>query len=146
MYFPLNIRLKNIKKLAENIYEPLYNFFNTPIFISSLFRNKTLNKLLGGSSTSQHCANKGAAIDLDAQVRNVITNRDIFDFIRDTLDYDQLIAEHIDSASDDPAWIHCSYISENDNRRIAMVSFLENGKTKYRRYKPEKGFDVNFYR
>ena len=56
------------KALAENIFQPIREHFDTPIYISSGFRSEALNEAIGGSKTSQH--SKGEAIDIDMDHRN----------------------------------------------------------------------------
>ena len=53
----------------------------------------------------------------------------MFHFIKENLDFDQMIWEFGDD--DNPAWVHISYVSEDDNRRRCLKAYKENGKTKY---------------
>jgi zinc D-Ala-D-Ala carboxypeptidase len=101
-------QLVRLTALANNIYEPLCKQFGITIPINSFFRNKKVNLLVGGSPTSQHCANDGAAIDLDADKTGIITNKQLFDYIKDNMEFDQLIMEN--------GWVHVSY-RENNNRK-----------------------------
>jgi hypothetical protein len=64
---------------------------NCPIYVSSFFRSKKLNKAAKGSSSSTHM--KGEAMDLDADVFGKVTNAQIFHYIKDNLEFDQLIWE-----------------------------------------------------
>src|SRR4030042_2568759 len=75
-------QLERMKVLAEKIFEPIRKHFGIPIFIWSGFRTKQVNDASGGAINSQHMANNGAAIDIDAQVFGVLTNKRIFDYIR----------------------------------------------------------------
>ncbi len=89
---PTAEHLENFKLLAEKVFEPIRLHFNTPIFISSGYRSKELNTFIKGSLSSQHC--KGQAIDIDMDgTKGGVTNKMVFDFIKDKLDFDQLIAE-----------------------------------------------------
>jgi len=113
--------------LAEMIFEPLRNQVGKPIFISSFFRSKELNSKTPGSSiTSQHC--KGEAMDLDADILGGLTNRQIFDFIRRNLDFDQLIWEHGDK--NNPEWVHVSY-KNTGNRKQVLKTVSIGGEVKY---------------
>jgi zinc D-Ala-D-Ala carboxypeptidase len=123
---PNAIQLANMKLLAEKVFEPLREKIANPIKISSFFRSVALNKAIGGSSTSQHTATNGAAMDLQA-IKGA-TNRDIFDYIKDNLTVDQLIYEFGDSQI--PAWVHVSYKKEG-NRNQILRAIKVNGKTKY---------------
>ena len=119
-------QLKNMELLAKKVFEPLREWVGGPIKINSFFRCPELNKAIGGSSKSQHC--KGQAIDIDDTFK-VVTNSDMYDYIKETLDFDQLIWEFGDN--DNPNWVHVSYVSEEDNRRRCLRAYKSNGKTVY---------------
>lgn len=119
---PNQQQLSAMKKVAEKIFEPLREHFNTPIYISSFFRSKDVNKKLGGSKTSQHLS--GEAIDIDAHVFGKITNKDIFDYILNNLQFDQLISEYPDK-NGEPSWIHVSY-REGKNRYQVIINLDKN--------------------
>ena len=109
---PSDDQLRNMQILAEAIFEPLRAALGgRMIRISSFFRCDTLNKTVGGSDTSQHLANNGAAIDLDND-----NNREIFDYIKNNLIFDQLIWEY--GTDDEPDWVHVSYHSGHNRNEI----------------------------
>ena len=127
---PNNKQLSNMKLLAENIFEKIRENFNVPIFISSFFRSAKLNTKLKGSSTSQHCANVGAAMDIDADVYKGVTNSEIFNYILDNLNFDQLIWEF--GNDENPDWVHVSYVSDSLNRKeVLKASKDKNNKIVY---------------
>ena len=127
---PNSKQLSNMKLLAENIFEKIRENFNVPIFISSFFRSAKLNTKLKGSSTSQHCANVGAAMDIDADVYKGVTNSEIFNYILDNLNFDQLIWEF--GNDENPDWVHVSYVSDSLNRKeVLKASKDKNNKTVY---------------
>jgi len=130
-YFNLE-QLDRMSTLAEKVYEPLYNHFNVPIYISSFFRSAKLNDLLGGANNSQHMANDGAAMDIDADLYGKITNKQVFDYIKDNLEFDQLIWEMGDKKN--PDWVHVSYDAKG-NRKEILRAISKNGDTKYEPYK-----------
>lgn len=125
---PTDEHIENLKLLAENIFEPVRTNFNVPIRISSGYRSQELNKKIGGSLSSQH--SKGQAIDIDMDGADV-TNKQIFDFIKDNLHFDQLIYEFGDS--NNPSWVHVSYNVAN-NRGQVLKAFKLNGTTNYKQY------------
>jgi hypothetical protein len=122
-------QLENMKLLAEEVFEPLRKYLDSPIKVNSFFRSVAVNKAIGGSSTSQHCANNGAAIDLSSLPGK--TNRDIFDYIKDNLTFDQLIYEFGDR--ENPAWVHVSYKKEGNRAQVLKATKI-NGKTKYTKW------------
>lgn len=136
-------QLENIKILAEKVFEPIREHFNVPIYISSFFRSKELNKKLKGAKNSQHML--GEAMDIDADMYGKITNKQIFDYIRLNLNFDQLIAEGLIEGSTNPSWIHCSY-SENKNRSEILLMEKVGNNSIYYKYDKQKGLDLCSYR
>ena len=133
---PTAEHLENFKLLAEKVFEPIREHFNTPIFISSGYRSAELNKAIGGAGkivngvyvpSSQHC--KGQAIDIDMDGGNgEVTNRMVFDFIKEKVDFDQLIWEF--GTDFNPDWVHVSY-AKGANRKQKLKAVRVNGKTSY---------------
>jgi len=123
---PTLVHLENFKKLAVNIFQPIRDHFDVPIHISSGYRSKALNSVIGGSSTSQHC--QGEAIDIDMDGTS-ITNAQIFNFIKDNLNFDQLIWEF--GTDKNPDWVHVSYESTGKQRKQILKAIRKNGKTSY---------------
>ena len=113
--------------LAEKVFEPLRAWVGGPIKINSFFRCPQLNKAIGGSTKSQHC--HGQAIDID-DTYGKVANSEMYNYIKNNLDFDQMIWEFGDD--DNPAWVHVSYVSEDENRRRCLKAFKDkNNKTVY---------------
>lgn len=127
---PTPQHIDNFKKLAENVFEPLREHFNKPIRISSAYRSQALNAAIGGSLSSQHC--KGEALDLDMDGTD-ITNKQIFDYIKDHIPFDQMIWEF--GNKNNPDWVHVSYSSSGKQRGEVLRALKLNGKTVYSPYK-----------
>lgn len=127
---PTEQHIKNFKLLAEKVFEPIREHFGKPIHISSGYRSQSLNGIIGGSLSSQHC--KGEALDLDMDGTD-ITNKQIFDFIKDHLEFDQLIWEF--GTKDNPNWVHVSYSSTDKQRKQVLRALKVGGKTSYSPYK-----------
>ncbi len=124
---PNDEQLDNMVLLAEKVFEPLRDWVDGPIKINSFFRCPKLNKAIGGSSKSQHC--HGQAIDID-DTYGKVANSEMYHYIKKNLDFDQMIWEFGDD--DNPAWVHVSYVSEDDNRRRCLrASKDDNNKTVY---------------
>jgi hypothetical protein len=119
--------MKNMKLIAQKIFEPLRKYVGGPIKINSFYRCPTLNKAIGGSKKSQHC--QGRAMDID-DTFDVMSNSTMFNWIQDNLSYDQIIWEFGDEYN--PDWVHVSYVDEKSNRNRALQAYRENGKTKYK--------------
>ena len=128
---PTEAHIANFKLLAENIFEPIRHHFRCPIIISSGYRSKELNAAIGGSLTSQHCQGEAIDIDMDG-TPNGVTNRMVFDYIKDNLVFDQLIYEFGDE--NNPDWVHVSYESTGTQRKQILRATRSNGKTVYSKY------------
>ena len=122
---PSSKHLISLKAVATNIFQPCRDYFGKPLAVTSGYRSPKLNELIGGSKRSQH--SKGEALDLDAQVYGGFTNAELFYYIKDNLDFDQLIWEF--GNDEEPDWIHCSYTTEN--RKEVLKAYKHNGKTRY---------------
>jgi hypothetical protein len=114
-------QIASAKLLCENVFEPLRLYLNTPIQISSGFRSLQVNKMIGGAKTSQHT--KGEAMDIKVGAKG-------FNFIKDKLDFDQLIWEF--GNDENPQWVHVSY--SKINRKQVLKATKKNGKTIYSNY------------
>jgi hypothetical protein len=126
---PTPEHLENIKVLCEKVLEPIRTKFG-PLNISSGYRSKVLNHYIGGSLSSQHCEGKAADIDQDGM--GGASNTEIFNYIKDNLDFDQMIWEFGDNNK--PDWVHVSY-NEVKNRKQVLRALKVNGKTAYAPYK-----------
>jgi len=120
-------QMENMIAIAEEVFEPLRMWVNGPIKINSFFRSPELNKAIGGSGKSQHC--HGQAIDLDDTFGRA-TNAEMFEFIKEHLDFDQIIWEFGNDTN--PDWVHVSYVSPEQNRNRCLKAYKENSKTKYK--------------
>jgi D-alanyl-D-alanine dipeptidase len=129
---PTPAHIENFKLLAENIFEPIRKHFGKPIHISSGYRSDALNKAIGGSKTSQHCTGEAIDIDMDGSA-NGITNKMVFDYIKDNLNFDQLIWEF--GTASNPDWVHVSYESTGKQRKQVLRAVKSGGATTYVPYK-----------
>ena len=128
---PIEAHIRNLKLLAENIFQPIRNNFRCPIHISSAYRSIELNRIIKGSLTSQHCTGEAIDIDMDG-TPNGVTNKMVFDYIKNNLEFDQLIWEF--GNDDNPDWVHVSYESTGKQRKQVLKAIRNNGKTQYKTY------------
>lgn len=110
--------IKNMELLAEKVFEPLREWVEAPIQVNSMFRSEELNSVLKGSLNSSHLT--GNAMDITSMGGK--TNLEMFHYIKDNLDFDQLIWEF----GAEPKWLHVSYINEKDNRKQVLVTKRKN--------------------
>jgi hypothetical protein len=125
---PTAEHLANFKKLAENIFEPIRKHFGVPIHISSGYRSVALNKFIKGSATSQHLLGQALDLDMDGSSSEV-TNKMIFEYIKNNLNFDQLINEY------NYSWVHVSYNPKEKQRKQILDATKINGKTVYSTHK-----------
>jgi zinc D-Ala-D-Ala carboxypeptidase len=126
---PTAEHLEAMEYVAENIFERVRTHFGKPIRINSFFRSGSLNKAVGGAITSQHC--KGEAIDVTGLPYGT-KNSEIFHYIKDNLDFDQLIWEFGDKK--EPSWVHFSYNLRGNKRKCLRAVKDHNGKTIYQNF------------
>jgi uncharacterized protein YcbK (DUF882 family) len=113
---PNEAQLEAMQNVAEKLFEPVRNWYAKPIRINSFFRCSQVNKLVGGSGTSQHC--KGEAIDISTGSK--VENKKIFEYIKSSnLEFDQLIYEYGDSTG--PQWVHISLKKTGNRKQILHI-------------------------
>ena len=127
---PTPEHIENFKLLAEKVFQPIREHFGVPIHISSGYRSKALNTAIGGSLSSQHCS--GEAIDIDMDTTTV-KNVEIFNYIKDNLNFDQLIWEF--GTDSNPDWVHVSYESSGKQRKQILKAVKSAKGTSYLQYK-----------
>ena len=124
--------------MAENVFQPIRDHFGVPIRISSGYRSEALNKAIGGAGkmvngkyvpSSQHCTGEAIDIDMDG---TSITNKQVFDYIKEHLQFDQLIWEF--GTDTNPDWVHVSYESTGKQRKQILRATRSGGKTVYSNY------------
>ena len=125
---PSDEQLGLIRVLALNVFDTVREWVGGPVKINSAFRGKELNVRIGGSKTSQHCVgldpnhrSYGAAFDIDDTFGHK-TNREMFHYIKENLEFDQLIYEFPDEGDDNNArWLHVSYRPDGNRNNILIA-------------------------
>ena len=98
---PPAAELAALKAVCENIVEKARAHFGKPVHINSGYRGPALNKAVGGAASSQHC--KGEAVDMEIPG---VPNADLAKWVRDNLDFDQLILECYKPGVPTSGWVH----------------------------------------
>tara|TARA_R110001592_G_scaffold138865_3_gene358418 strand:+ start:407 stop:865 length:459 start_codon:yes stop_codon:yes gene_type:complete len=122
---PNDEQIENLKELCEKVLQPIRDKFG-PVRVTSGLRVPDLNTAIGGSKSSQHCKGEAADINLCANGCGG-KNSDVFNYIKESLTFDQLIWEFGDSC---PAWVHVSY-KYGHNRGQVLKASKKNGRTVY---------------
>lgn len=108
---PNHAQIESLETIAKRIFQPCRDHFGKPLKVNSGFRSEAVNKAVGGASNSQHL--KGEALDLD--FGNRAENKALFDYIKNNLDFDQLINEK------DYSWVHVSYAYPKNRKQILII-------------------------
>ena len=121
--------IENLRQVAERIFQPCRDHFGSPLYVSSGYRSPELNRAIGGSKRSQHI--QGRALDLDADVFGGFSNAELFHYIKENLEFDQMVWEFGDG--DNPSWVHVSYVHDGPNRKRCLEAYRDtDGKTAYK--------------
>jgi len=125
---PTPEHLECLKTLAINVLDKVREHFDKPIWVSSGYRSKALNDATPGSSpTSQHCLGEAADLDQDGRGTGV-SNKMVFDYIKDHLEFDQLIWEFGTDAN--PDWVHVSFSTKRKRKQV-LKAVRVKGKAQY---------------
>lgn len=119
---PNSDQIESMQHVAINIFDKVREKIGGPLGATSFFRSQELNTFIGGSSkTSQHML--GEAIDIDCDKFGIGTNKGVFDYIREHLEFDQLIWEYGDSFN--PDWVHVSLKKNGHNRKEVLRKTID---------------------
>ena len=133
---PSEDHINNLERLATNILQPVRDHFAKVVSISSGYRSVELCLEIGSSINSQHASGQAADFEIFG-----VSNKEVADWIVDNLNFDQCILEFWNPDEPNSGWVHCSYKTDEDNRREYLRAFKDsNGKTVYQKeYTKSKG-------
>lgn len=114
-----------LKLLAEKVLQPVRDHFAKGVKVNSGFRHPEVNAKVGGSKTSDHCKGQAADIEIPG-----VANADLAEWIKDNLEYTQLILEFYTPGIPDSGWVHVSYDPANLKKQV-LTATKQNGKTVY---------------
>ena len=114
---PGEIEIQAMRRLCAMVPEPVRQHFgNRPVRVTSGYRSPALNKAVGSSWRSQH--RKGEAVDFEIPG---VSNYDVARWIRDNLEFDQLILENYVRGDPNSGWVHVSY--RVDRARKSVLTY-----------------------
>jgi len=122
---PGETEIENLKRLCEQVLQPVREHFKTGVKVNSGFRHPEVNAKVGGSKTSDHCKGQAADIEIPG-----IPNADLAAWIMDNLTYTQLILEFYTPGVPDSGWVHVSYDPANLKKQN-LTATKRDGKTVY---------------
>jgi len=123
---PSPAHIDNLKALCVNVLQPIRSHFEAPVIISSGFRSAELCIAIGSKPTSQHAEGKAADLEVVG-----VDNKELATWIKNNLEYDQMILEFYREGEPDSGWIHISW-NGSDNRNSSLHAFMENDKVRYK--------------
>lgn len=126
---PNEEQINNLRDVCVNVFDKVREHVGKPIGISSGFRCSKLNERVGGSKTSQHV--EGKALDIDGDIFGGVRNSEIFNYIKNNLEFDQLIWEF--GTENDPDWVHVSY-SKGNNRKMILRAVRTSKGSVYQKF------------
>jgi len=117
--------IANLTELAGKVLQPIRDHFAKGVHINSGFRHPDVNAKVGGSKTSDHCKGQAADIEIPG-----VANADLAAWIRDNMEFTQLILEFYTPGIPDSGWVHVSYDPNNLKKQV-MTATRKDGKTVY---------------
>ena len=115
----------NLTELAGKVLQPIRDHYAKGVKINSGFRHPDVNAKVGGSRTSDHC--KGMAADIEIPG---VANAELAEWVKDNLEFTQLILEFYTPGIPDSGWVHVSYDPGNLKKQV-MTATKQGGKTVY---------------
>ena len=110
--------IPKLRHLCTAILEPVRLHFGKPFRPNSGYRSPELNKKIGGASKSQHC--KAEAVDIEIPG---VSNYDLAVWIKDNLEFDQLMLECYRPGEPSSGWVHVSLKSEGEVNRVVALTY-----------------------
>ena len=118
-------QIDKLKLLCENILQPVRDHFGR-VKVTSGFRSAELCVAIGSSINSQHARAEAADFEVVG-----VDNTEVFDWIKNNLEPDQLILEFYTPGEPNSGWIHCSF-TEGTQTKQFLHAYREEGRTKYK--------------
>ena len=118
-------QVEKLKSLCENVLQPVRDHFGR-VKVTSGYRSPELCAAIGSSVNSQHA--KAEAADFECIG---VDNAELFDWIKSSLQPDQLILEFYTPGEPNSGWIHCSYTPDQPRKQF-LHAYKSEGKTKYK--------------
>ena len=117
--------IANLTTLAGKVLQPVRDHFGKGVKVNSGFRHPDVNAKVGGSKTSDHCKGQAADIEIPG-----VPNAELAEWIKDNLEFRQLILEFYTPGIPDSGWVHVSFV-DGDNKKQVMTATKKDGKTVY---------------
>jgi zinc D-Ala-D-Ala carboxypeptidase len=120
-------QIDNLKSLCINVLQPIRSEFDKPVIISSGFRSAELCIAIGSKPTSQHAEGKAADLEIPG-----VDNMELAMWIKNNLNFDQLILEFYKDGEPNSGWIHVSWNGDNNRNQTLRAMRNDNDKVVYK--------------
>jgi len=110
------------------LLQPVRDWAQVPVIVNSGYRGPELNRAINGSERSQHMT--GHAVDFEIPG---VSNYDVAVWVRDNLEFDQLILEFYTPGVPSSGWVHASFVTDRPNRKEVLT--IGKGIRKFGLYK-----------
>jgi Peptidase M15 len=107
----------NLRRLALHVLEPVRAHFARAFMPSSGFRSQALNEAIGAKPASQHLS--GEAVDFEVPG---FANREVAQWIRGHLAFDQLILEFYEPGDPASGWVHASLVERGNRQQCLTIN------------------------
>jgi hypothetical protein len=122
---PGAVELANLTELAGKVLQPVRDHFSKGVKVNSGFRHPEVNAKVGGSRTSDHCRGMAADIEIPG-----VANAELAEWVKNNLEFTQLILEFYTPGIPDSGWVHVSYDPKNLKKQV-LTATKQGGKTVY---------------
>ena len=119
--------IDNLKSLCINILQPIRSEFDRPVIISSGFRTAELCIAIGSKPTSQDSEGKAADLEIPG-----VDNMELAMWIKNNLNFDQLILEFYKDGEPNSGWVHVSWAGEDNRNQTLRAVRDDNDKVVYK--------------
>jgi len=122
---PTQETISALQLLAVTVLQPIRDHYAKGVKVNSGYRSPEVNAAVGGSRTSDHCKGQAADIEIPG-----VANAELAEYIKDKLQFTQLILEFYTQGVPDSGWVHVSYDPSNLKKQV-MTAVRRDGKTVY---------------
>lgn len=110
--------INKLKKLCQNLLQPVRDHFNAPVKIRSGYRSPKVNSLLNEAPNSRHISCEA----VDFRVNGVML-KDVCEYIAANLEFDIMQFEFLHNDNTQNCWLHVAYCPDGENRRLNLQTF-----------------------
>jgi zinc D-Ala-D-Ala carboxypeptidase len=119
---PGPVEVARMKAVCEYVLEPIRAHYGRPVRVNSAFRAVRVNRAVGSSDKSQHPKGEATDIEIDG-----VPNAELACWIKDNLEFDQLILEAYRPGVPGSGWVHVSFRIGNNRKQCLTMTMGTHG-------------------